>query len=62
MRYVLMKQSNGTWSVSDRVFNILAQINGRVLMGLSRRDAERNASKANEMWLRCREPAPPGKV
>jgi hypothetical protein len=52
MRYVVVKESNRTWYVFDRVFSLPAQMGGLMLVGLSRHAAEREASKANEVRLR----------
>jgi len=54
MRYIEKEQSEGTWVVWDRVFDLPAEINGRVLTNLSASDARREASNANEAWLRWR--------
>ena len=54
MRYIERKQSKGTWCVWDRVLDLPAVIDGRMLVGLSPDAASREASNANEAWLRWR--------
>ena len=54
MRYVERKQVKGTWCVWDRVFDLPAEIHGRMLVGLTATNARREASQANVAWLRWR--------
>ena len=52
MRYIVVKQWSQAWSVFDRVFGLPAQMGGQMLVGLTRHEAKREASKANESLLR----------
>jgi hypothetical protein len=52
MRYITAKQTDQTWCVFDRVFNLPAQMGGVMLVGLSHHAAEQEASKANLERLR----------
>jgi hypothetical protein len=54
MRYIERKHAKETWCVWDRVFDLPAEIHGRMLVGLSASAARREASRANEAWLRWR--------
>ena len=54
MRYIVVKEWSQTWSVFDRVFGLPAQMGGQMLVGLTRHEAKREASKANESLLRWR--------
>jgi hypothetical protein len=54
MRFYVIKATNQTWSVFDALFRQPAQMDGRMLVGLTRHEAKREASKANEVLLRWR--------
>ena len=54
MRYLVVKESNQTWAVFDKVFGVPAQMHGKLLVGLTRHNAKREASKANELLLQWR--------
>ena len=54
MRYIVVKEWSQTWSVFDQVLGVPAQMGGQMLVGLSRHEAKREASKANESLLRGR--------
>ena len=54
MRFCVVKESSQSWSVFDRVFGLPAQMDGQMLVRLTRHEAKRKASKANEMLARWR--------
>ena len=54
MRFYVVKATNQTWSVFDQLFRQPTQMDGRMLVGLTRHEAKREAAKANEVLLRWR--------
>jgi hypothetical protein len=59
LRYAVIEETTGTWSVFDRLFDVPAATDGRLLIGLTRDEASQEAVQANEKLLRWR-PTGPG--
>lgn len=59
MRYAVVEGATGTWSVVDRLFEVPAATDGRLLVGLTRDEASQKAVQANDKLLRWR-PRGPG--
>ena len=54
MRFAVVREPSETWSVLDRLFNLPAQNDGRLLVGLTHDEASLEASNTNEKLLRWR--------
>ncbi len=53
-RFIVLQDPCGTWGVFDTIFDLPAEIGGRLMVGLSLDDAKACAASANEEYLRAR--------
>ena len=51
MRFAVVREPSEMWSVFDRLFNLPAENNGRLLVGLTHDEAKREASNTNAKLL-----------
>jgi hypothetical protein len=58
-RFSVVQEPTGTWSVFDAIFDLPAEVDGQLLIGLTRDGAIRAAAKANASMLPRRPGAGP---